>query len=411
MNAKLDSEQLYKENVLGNYGLPPVTFVRGRGLRVWDDADKEYLDFCSGIAVTSLGHCHPNLVAAIQKQASELLCVSNLYRNENQAKLAAKLDEKAGGGGKLFFCNSGAEANETLIKLARLYGQKQCGVEGKRYKIVCAENAFHGRTFGGMSATPKAKIQNGFAPLVEGFVFAELNSLASFEAAIDADTAAVFIETIQGEGGIHPSSIEFLQGLRALCSKKGVLLLIDEVQCGVGRTGSFFAYEKAGIRPDAIGMAKGLGGGVPIGAVWIDDAYADLFGPGSHGTTFGGTPLISAAALAVLETIESDNLLENVQENAPYAVEQLLKLQLELPEYILEVRGAGYMIGIQVAESPMDMVALLREKGLIVAPAGNDVIRFLPALTATKQDFDEAIALFGEASRERAALLQESTTA
>lgn len=411
MNAKLDSEQLYKENVLGNYGLPSVTFVRGRGLRVWDDADKEYLDFCSGIAVTSLGHCHPNLVAAIQKQASELLCVSNLYRNENQAKLAAKLDEKAGGGGKLFFCNSGAEANETLIKLARLYGQKQCGVEGKRYKIVCAENAFHGRTFGGMSATPKAKIQNGFAPLVEGFVFAELNSLASFEAAIDADTAAVFIETIQGEGGIHPSSIEFLQGLRALCSKKGVLLLIDEVQCGVGRTGSFFAYEKAGIRPDAIGMAKGLGGGVPIGAVWIDDAYADLFGPGSHGTTFGGTPLISAAALAVLETIESDNLLENVQENAPYAVEQLLKLQLELPEYILEVRGAGYMIGIQVAESPMDMVALLREKGLIVPPAGNDVIRFLPALTATKQDFDEAIALFGVASRERAALLQESTTA
>ncbi len=411
MNAKLDTEQLYKDNVLGNYGLPPVTLVRGRGLRVWDDAGKEYLDFCSGIAVTSLGHCHPNLVEAIQKQAAALLCVSNLYRNENQAKLAAKLDEKAGGGGKLFFCNSGAEANETLIKLSRLYGQKQSGEEGKRYKVVCAENAFHGRTFGGMSATPKAKIQDGFAPLVDGFVFAELNNLASFEAAIDDDTAAVFIETIQGEGGIYPASVEFLQGLRALCDDKGVLLLIDEVQCGVGRTGTFFAYEEAGIRPDAIGMAKGLGGGVPIGAVWIDDAYADLFGPGSHGTTFGGTPLISAAALAVLETIESDSLLEQVQENAPYVMERLRRLQSELPEYILEIRGSGYMIGIQIAESPMDMVALLREKGLIVPPAETDVIRFLPALTATKKDFDEAIALFGEASKERSALIRKSATA
>lgn len=411
MTQNLDTEQLYKDNVLGNYGLPPVTFVRGRGLRLWDDSGKEYLDFCSGIAVTSLGHCHPNLVAAIQKQASELLCVSNLYRNENQAKLAAKLDEKAGGGGKVFFCNSGAEANETLIKLSRLYGQKQSGTDGKRYKVVCAENAFHGRTFGGMSATPKAKIQGGFAPLVDGFVFAELNNLESFEAAIDEDTAAVFIETIQGEGGIHPASIEFLQGLRKLCDEKGILLMIDEVQCGAGRTGSFFAFEKAGIRPDAIGMAKGLGGGVPIGAVWIDDQYADLFVPGSHGTTFGGTPLVCAAALAVLDTIDSDGLLKQVQEIGPYVVDQLLKLQAELPGYILEVRGSGYMIGIQVAEAPFELVTLLRERGLIVPPAGTDVIRFLPALTATKQDFDEALALFAEASRERAALLEHAANA
>lgn len=407
----MNTEQLYKDNVLGNYGLPPVTFVRGRGLRLWDDSGKEYLDFCSAIAVTSLGHCHPKLVAAIQKQASELICVSNLYRNENQAELAVKLDERAGGGGKLFFCNSGAEANEALIKLSRLYGQKQCGEEGKRYQVVCAENAFHGRTFGGMSATPKAKIQDGFAPLVDGFVFAELNNLASFEEAINENTAAVFIETIQGEGGIYPASVEFLQGLRALCDKKGVLLLIDEVQCGAGRTGSFFAFEKAGIRPDAIGMAKGLGGGVPIGAVWIDDAYADLFGPGSHGTTFGGTPLVCAAALAVLDTIESDKLLEQVQEIGPYVIEQLRRLQSELPDYILEIRGSGYMIGIQIAEAPFDMVTLLREKGLVVPPAGIDVVRFLPALTATKEDFDEALAIFGEASRERAALLRERTTA
>ena len=411
MNQNLNTEQLYKDNVLGNYGLPPVTFTRGRGVRLWDDAGKAYLDFCSGIAVTSIGHCHPKLVEAVQSQASELLTVSNLYRNDKQGLLASRLNEKAGGGCKVFFCNSGAEANEALIKLSRLYGGKLAGQEGEQFKVVCAENAFHGRTFGGMSATPKAKIQEGFAPLVDGFVFAELNNLASFEAAIDDQTSAVFIETIQGEGGIYPASVEFLQGLRKLCDEKGVLLMIDEVQCGIGRTGSFFAFEKAGIRPDAIGMAKGLGGGVPIGAVWIDDAHAGLFGPGSHGTTFGGTPLICAAALAVLDTIESEGLLERVSELGIYVANRLEDLKAELPGYILHVRGEGYMIGIQIAEAPLDMVALLREKGLVVPPAGTDVIRFLPALTATKEDFDEALAAFAEAARGRAAHLAEAASA
>ncbi len=411
MTTNIDTEQLYKDNVLGNYGLPPVTFVRGRGLRLWDDAGKEYLDFCAGIAVASLGHCHPKLVTAIQEQAAELLCVSNLYRNENQAKLAAKLNEKAGGGGKVFFCNSGAEANEALIKLARLHGRKLSGQEGKRFKIVCAENAFHGRTFGGMSATPKAKIQEGFAPLVDGFEFAALNDLASFEAAIDDQTAAVFIETIQGEGGIFPATTEFLQGLRALCDEKGVLLMIDEVQCGAGRTGSFFAFEKAGIYPDVIGMAKGLGGGVPIGAVWIRDEYAELFGPGSHGTTFGGTPLICAAALAVLDTIEEEKLMENVQRNGAYVLQKLQDLQSEFPDYILEIRGSGYMIGIQIADSSFEMVTLLRENALIVPPAGPDVVRFLPPLTATQADFDEALDIFKTAIKARVALRQENATA
>lgn len=405
MNQNLNTEQLYKENVLGNYGLPPVTFTRGRGLRLWDDSGKEYLDFCSAIAVTSIGHSHPKLVEAIQSQAAEALTFSNLYRNEKQALLASRLNEKAGGGGKLFFCNSGAEANEALIKLSRLYGQKLAGEEGKRYKVVCAESAFHGRTFGGMSATPQAKIQKGFAPLVEGFAFAELNNLSSFEAAIDEDTSAVFIETIQGEGGIFPATAEFLQGLRKLCDEKGVLLMLDEVQCGIGRTGAFFAFEKAGIRPDAIGMAKGLGGGVPVGAVWIDDKHTDLFGPGSHGTTFGGTPLICSACLAVLDTIEEENLLERVSELGPYVMDKLEALKTELPEYILQIRGEGYMIGIQIAEAPLDMVTLLRGKGLIVPPAGTDVVRFLPALNASKEDFDEALAIFSEAARERAALI------
>ena len=409
MNTKIDTEQLYKENVLGNYGLPPITFVKGRGSRLWDDEGNAYLDFCSGLAVTGLGHCHPKMVAAIKEQAEELHHVSNLYRNEKQALLARKLNELAGGKGKVFFCNSGAEANEALVKLSRLFGQAKSGEEGEQFKVVCSKNAFHGRTFGGMSATPKDKVQGDFAPLVPGFVFAEFNNLESFEVAIDDETAAVFVETIQGEGGIYPATIEFLQGLRKLCDEKGILLLIDEVQCGVGRTGSFFAFEHAGIRPDAIGMAKGLGGGVPIGAIWINDSYADLIGPGKHGTTFGGTPLICAVSLAVLETMEEEKLLENVKALSPVLIDGLKKIQESASDYILQVRGRGFMIGVQVAELPFEMVGLLRSKGLVVPPADNNVVRFLPPLTASKAEIEEALAIFSEAVTERTEALNVST--
>ena len=411
MNANTNTEQLYNDNVLGNYGLPPITFVRGRGLCLWDDLGNEYLDFCSGIAVTSLGHCHPKLVAAIQEQANELICVSNLYRNEVQARLAAKLNAKAGGNGKVFFCNSGAEANETLIKLARLYGCRKSGQDGKQYKVVCAKNAFHGRTFGGMSATPKKNVRQGFAPLVDGFAFAELNDIDSFAAAIDGNTAAVFIETIQGEGGIYPAKKQFLKDLRNLCTEREILLMIDEVQCGVGRTGRFFAFEYAGIEPDAIGMAKGLGGGVPIGGVWVSDQYVELFKPGSHGTTFGGTPLISAAALSVIETIEDEGLLENVIDNGAYVMKRLAKLKSKYPHYISDVRGLGFMIGIQIAESPAEVVTQLRDNGLIVPPAGSNVVRLLPALTATKDDFDEALRIFESVVENRSATLPETQSA
>ena len=411
MNANTNTEQLYNDNVLGNYGLPPITFVRGRGLCLWDDLGKEYLDFCSGIAVTSLGHCHPKLVAAIQEQANELICVSNLYRNEVQVRLAAKLNTKAGGNGKVFFCNSGAEANETLIKLARLYGCRKSGQDGKQYKVVCAKNAFHGRTFGGMSATPKKNVRQGFAPLVDGFAFAELNDIDSFAAAIDGNTAAVFIETIQGEGGIYPAKKQFLKDLRNLCTEREILLMIDEVQCGVGRTGRFFAFEHAGIEPDAIGMAKGLGGGVPIGGVWVSDQYVELFKPGSHGTTFGGTPLISAAALSVIETIEDEGLLENVIDNGAYVMQRLAELKSKYPHYISDVRGLGFMIGIQIAESPAEVVAQLRDNGLIVPPAGSNVVRLLPALTATKDDFDEALRIFESVVENRSATMPETQSA
>lgn len=396
-----NTEQLYQDNVLGNYGLPPITFSRGRGVRLWDDAGKEYLDFCSGIAVLTLGHCHPRLVSAIQAQAETLIHVSNLYRNEKQAQLAAKLNQKAGGGGKVFFCNSGAEANEALIKLSRLYGRARSGQEAKQYKVIVAEKAFHGRTFGGMSATPQEKIQGGFRPLVPGFEAAPLNDLQAFADKVDDATSAIFVETIQGEGGVNPAEASFLQGLRKLCDDKGILLLIDEVQCGIGRSGTFFAFEQAGIRPDAIGMAKGLGGGVPIGAVWIDDAHASLFHAGSHGTTFGGTPLICAAALATIQVIEEDDLLANAQQLGAYLRERLEELCRAFPDYLLEVRGKGFMLGIQIAETPLDLVAKLRGKGLVVPPAGGNVIRFLPPLIATQSDIDEALALFSETVAER----------
>lgn len=400
-----NTEQLYKDNVLGNYGLPPITFTRGRGVRVWDDAENEYLDFCSGIAVLTLGHSHPRLVSAIQTQATELMHVSNLYRNEKQALLAAKLNEKAGGGGKVFFCNSGAEANEALIKLSRLYGKSKSGEEAKQYKVIVAEKAFHGRTFGGMSATPQEKIQGGFRPLVPGFAVAPLNDLEAFAEKVDASTSAIFVETIQGEGGVNPCSTAFLQGLRKLCDEKGILLLIDEVQCGAGRTGTFFAFEKAGIRPDAIGMAKGLGGGVPIGAVWIDDKRASLFHAGSHGTTFGGTPLVCAAALETIAVLEDEKLLANVSQNGAYFIEQLEKLMADYPDYVLAVRGIGYMLGIQISETPFEMVAKLRKQGLVVPPAGGNVIRFLPPLIATQADIDEALGILRSVVANRVAEL------
>ncbi|MEM7674340.1 MAG: aminotransferase class III-fold pyridoxal phosphate-dependent enzyme, partial [Verrucomicrobiota bacterium] len=290
----MNTQERYEAYSLGNYAVPPaISIVEGQGAYVWDEARRRYLDMTSGIAVTALGHSHPEWVKAVQEQAATLSHCSNIFGNPNQAKLAEKLVEKAGPG-RVFFCNSGAEANEALIKFARLWGYKQSGeVEGKKYKIVVADTAFHGRTFGGMSATPQPKIQKGFGPLLPGFTVAKYNDIESFENAIDAETAAVFIETIQGEGGIRPFQLEFLRKLRALCTEKNILMLIDEVQCGIARTGKFFAYQHAEIKPDAIGMAKGLGNGFPIGAVWISEPHHSVFTPGTHGTTFGGSPLAS----------------------------------------------------------------------------------------------------------------------
>ena len=262
--------------------------------------------------------------------------------------------------------------------------------------MICAKNGFHGRMFGGMSATPKESVQKGFRPLLPGFVFAELNNVESFAALVDEDTTAILVESIQGDGGINPCTPEFLQGLRRLCDEKGLLLLLDEVQCGAGRTGKFFAFEHAGIRADAIAMAKGLAGGFPIGAVWVSERFADLFQPGMHGSTFGGTPLASAAALAVLDIIEGEGLLAHVtRESAPWIAE-LKKLAADFPSKVLEIRGRGFLVGVQMASDSAPTIVALREHGLLIAPAGVNVIRLLPPLVTTREELARSVAIFRE---------------
>lgn len=390
---RTSTADLYDAHVLKNYARAALTLVRGRGSFVWDDQGRQFLDFTSGIAVSALGHCHPHWVAAVQRQAGELIHTSNLFRNPNQAELARRLVQHAGPG-RVFFCNSGAEANEALIKLSRLHGLKKAGgEEGKCYKVICAKSAFHGRTFGGMSATPQEKIQKGFRPLTPGFAFGELNNLKSFEDLVDDQTAAIFVETIQGEGGIHAATTEFLRGLRELCNRHNLLLLLDEVQCGIGRTGRFFAFDHAGIHPDAIGMAKGLGGGFPIGAMWVRENAAELFHPGTHGTTFGGTPLACAAALAVLDVIEREQLLARVTANSVAWHNDLHQLARDFPAQLTGVRGLGYLVGLQLAGDPAPYVADLREAGLLAPVAGGNVIRLLPPLTATPEELAQSVSI------------------
>ena len=295
---------LHKQYVMPSYA-PGLVLVKGKGVKVWDADGKEYMDFLAGIAVLGLGHCHPQVVKAIRTQAAKLMHVSNLYYNENQPKLAQALSTRSMNG-KCFFCNSGAEANEGMFKLARLWGHAQ----GK-YEIVTMRNSFHGRTLATLAATGQTKYQKGFEPIPAGFVYADYNNLDSIRAAINEKTVAVLVEAVQGEGGILPGTPEFMKGLRALCDEKNILLLCDEVQCGMGRTGFWFGFQASGIQPDAFSLAKSLGNGFPIGALVAGPKLSDIFQPGNHASTFGGNPLACAAALAVIETMEQENLPAN----------------------------------------------------------------------------------------------------
>lgn len=382
----------YKKFVIPTYA-PTLALVKGRGARVWDADGKAYLDFAAGIAVQNVGHCHPEVVAAIQEQAARLVHVSNLYFNEKQPLLAAKLSALAGGG-KCFFCNSGAEANEALIKLARLWGNPQ-GKSG----IVSMGNSFHGRTLATLAATGQTKYQQGFEPLPEGFSYAEYNNLDSVRAAVNDKTAAILVEAVQGEGGVVPATDEFLKGLRALCDEKNILLLFDEVQCGMGRTGTWFGFQNAGVTPDAFSLAKALGSGLPIGAIVVSPRLADVFQPGKHASTFGGQPLACAAALATIAVIEEEKLTERAAQNGTRLMDGLRAMA---PRYahVLEVRGRGLMIGVLLDVPVKPLIQSLAEKGMIVLPAGDTVLRLVPPLNVKPAEIDEALEMINEALAE-----------
>jgi predicted acetylornithine/succinylornithine family transaminase len=378
-------KELFGQYVMPTYA-PGLTLVRGAGVSVWDDAGKEYLDFMAGIAVNNVGHCHPAVVAAIAKQAGTLMHCSNLFHNELQPRLAQKISGLALGG-KVFFCNSGAEANECLFKLARKWGS----AAGK-FEIITMKNSFHGRTLATMTATGQTKYQKGFEPLMPGFSYAEFNNLDSVKAAITPATVAVLCESVQGEGGIVPATPEFLTGLRALCTEKKILLFFDEVQAGIGRTGKWFGFQNYGIRPDGFSMAKALGGGFPIGAAAVTPELSDVFQPGNHASTFGGTPLACAAALATLETIEKEDLLGNAVRMGARFMDGLRALA---PKHacIQSVRGVGLMVGLVLNVPAKPVEAKLRENGLLCIATGDHVLRFVPPLVVSPAQIDQALAV------------------
>ncbi len=384
--------ELQKKYLIPTYA-PELALVKGSGTKVWDADGNEYLDFLAGIAVLNIGHCHPNVVKAIQEQAAKLMHVSNLYYNELQPQLAEKLSAAAGSG-KCFFCNSGAEANEGLIKLARLHGS----ASGK-FEIITMKNSFHGRTLATLTATGQEKVQKGFAPLPAGFVHAEFNNLDSVKAAVTDRTAAILVEAVQGEGGIIPADPEFLTGLRELCDEQGALLLFDEVQSGIGRTGKWFGFQNYDVQPDAFSLAKGLGNGFPIGAIVAAPKVADVFQPGHHATTFGGTPLACAAAIAVLDTIEQDNLLENAKAMGELLLEKLQAIADQY-DWIEGARGTGLMVGLVLNDNALPLQKLLQKKGLLCLATAVRVLRMLPPLTVTADEVEQAVALVAEACAE-----------
>ena len=379
-----ETRGLYERYVMPTYRPGPV-LVRGKGALAWDEEGKEYLDFAAGIAVCQLGHAHPAVTAALREQAEKLTHCSNLFVNEWQPRLARKLSEIGGLGGKCFFANSGAEANECLIKLARKWGAPR----GK-FEVVTMEHSFHGRTLATLAATGQAKYRKDFGPDMPGFRHAAFNDLDAVRAAVTEKTAAILCEAVQGEGGVIPAAPGFLEGLRALCDEKGMLLFFDEVQCGVGRTGKWFGFQHRGARPDAFSMAKGIANGFPMGAVSAAPAVSDVLTAGTHASTFGGNPLASAVALATLETIERDGLLENAAATGARLAAGLRALAAE-KGCIRDVRGLGLMLGAELDREAAPVALALREAGLLCIPTGERVLRFLPPLVVSAAQIDRAL--------------------
>jgi predicted acetylornithine/succinylornithine family transaminase len=384
----MDLIALDAEHVMGTYGRFPVEFVRGSGTELFDAEGRRYLDFLSGLAVTSLGHAHPAVAAAIAEQAATLLHTSNLFHTEHQAPVAATLDRLLGGGGRVFFANSGAEANECAIKLARRYGQQHGGRD--RYHVVSAYGSFHGRTLTTLAATGQPQKQETFQPLPDGFrqvLFDDLDALAG---ALDGRVCAVLLEAVQGEGGVQPASPEYLRAVRRLCDEREALLIVDEVQTGLGRTGRWFGFEHADIAPDIVTMAKALGNGVPIGACWARAEVASAFAPGDHATTFGGQPLATSAARAVLDEM----LAIDAPALAARAGERLMRALDALPQ-VRAVRGLGLLIAAELVDG-LDAAAITRaclDSGLVVNAVTPTALRFAPPLTVSDAEIDEAVTL------------------
>lgn len=369
------------------YGRYPIVPVRAEGCRLWDADGKEYLDFLAGVAVNNLGHCHPKVVAAIQKQAAELIHCSNYYQIPQQIELAELLCTHSFAD-KAFFCNSGAEANEAAIKLARKYSLDTFGAE--RYEIITATDSFHGRTMATVSATGQEKVQRFFDPLLHGFKHVPFDDIAALEAAITPITCAIMLEPIQGEGGMNVPSPGYFQAVRDICDRHNLLLIFDEVQVGMGRTGKLFAYQHFGIEPDIMTLAKALAGGAPIGTMLAKDKFAAAFVPGTHGSTFGGNPLVCSAAIATIHTIFEDGLLNRCEEIGEYLTGELLTLGKKYP-FVKCVRGIGLMIGMALDVPGAEIVKKGHERGVLLNVTHDTVLRFVPPLIVTKQEINQMI--------------------
>lgn len=376
--------------VMHTYSRFPLVLRKGRGMRVWSTSGKEYLDFIGGIAVNVLGHCHPKVVVAIQKQAQRLIHVSNLYHIEPQIKLAKLLCTHSFAD-KVFFCNSGAEANEAAIKLARKYASDHIGPDC--HQIITTLNSFHGRTLGSLTATGQEKFHKGFAPLVPGFSYVPYDDIHALKAAITPKTCAIMLEPIQGEGGVKVPGVEYMQQVRRLCDDNHILLILDEVQTGMGRTGKLFAYEHFGITPDIMTLAKGLGAGVPIGAMLATDKVAASFQPKTHASTFGGNPLVCAAAITTLEVILEDGfVLDHVNRMSRYFFDRLAHVKTAFPDKVLDVRGMGLMIAVELVRDALPVVSACIERGVLIGTAGaGNVLRFTPPLIVEEKDIDVLI--------------------
>ncbi len=397
-NAEIVSKG--QKYVMNTYGRLPIALVRGEGSRVRDADGREYLDFVGGLAVNSLGHCHPKVVDAIREQAGKLLHCSNLYWIESQVELARLLVENSFGD-KVFFCNSGAEANEGAIKLARKYAKKTFGPE--KYEIISLKHSFHGRTLATLTATGQEKYQAGYEPLPAGFKYVPINDLSALAEALGPSTCAVLLEPVQGEGGVHVADFAYLQEVKKLCRKHGALLIFDEVQCGLGRTGKLFAYEHSGVEPDIMTLAKALAGGVAIGALVAREEVAQAFSPGDHASTFGGNPLATAAGAAAFSALLAEQMVENSARMGELLAAGLQEFCVKYP-FAVEVRGLGLIRGLQLKVDGRPIVDKCREKGVLINCVGSDVLRFLPPLNIGQAEVEQVLQVLDDVLAETEAV-------